>query len=155
MTLRLFWNCFLVWMYKIMSYKPRHEISNSVLCATRKASDQPAHMCSLIRAFAGRCIFYECLATDWTSFCISKLKRRLHRLFWVYTCQNATLLEITCHGSYVFSLCATFHKVTTICTLLVVYPFQFMALLNSKIYGRLIIYNYWLLRHWTTCLMPQ
>ena len=28
-----------------------------------------------------------------------KLKRRLHRLLWVYTCQNATLLEITCHGS--------------------------------------------------------
>ena len=28
-----------------------------------------------------------------------QLKRRLHRLVWVYTCQNATLLEITCHGS--------------------------------------------------------
>ena len=27
------------------------------------------------------------------------LKRRLHRLVLVYTCQNATLLEITCHGS--------------------------------------------------------
>ena len=24
---------------------------------------------------------------------------RLHRLVWVYTCQNATLLEITCRGS--------------------------------------------------------
>ena len=24
-----------------------------------------------------------------------------HRLVWVYTCQNATLLEITCHGSFV------------------------------------------------------
>ena len=29
-----------------------------------------------------------------------KLKGRLHRLVWVYTCQNATLLEITCHSSY-------------------------------------------------------
>ena len=29
----------------------------------------------------------------------SKLKRGLHRLVWVYTCQNATLLEITCGGS--------------------------------------------------------
>ena len=48
-------------------------------------------------------IFYNCLATDWTSFGVSKLKRRLHRLVWVYTCQNATLLEITCHGSYVDS----------------------------------------------------
>ena len=27
---------------------------NNVVCATSKASDQPAHMCSLIRAFASR-----------------------------------------------------------------------------------------------------
>ena len=32
--------------------EPRHEISNNVVCATCKASDQPAHMHSLIRAFA-------------------------------------------------------------------------------------------------------
>ena len=31
-----------------------HEIFNNVLCATSKASDQPAHMRSLIRAFAIR-----------------------------------------------------------------------------------------------------
>ena len=30
---------------------------------------------------------------------LSTLKRRLDRLVWVYTCQNATLLEITCHSS--------------------------------------------------------
>ena len=30
----------------------QHEISNNVVCATSKASDQPAHKCSLIRAFA-------------------------------------------------------------------------------------------------------
>ena len=29
--------------------KPRHEISNNVVCATSKDSDQPAHMRSLIR----------------------------------------------------------------------------------------------------------
>ena len=28
-----------------------------------------------------------------------QLKRRLHRLVWVYACQNATLFEITCGGS--------------------------------------------------------
>ena len=28
-----------------------------------------------------------CWATDWTSFGVSKLKRRLHRLFWVYAWQ--------------------------------------------------------------------
>ena len=32
--------------------EPQHEISNNVVCATSKASDQPAHMRSLIRAFA-------------------------------------------------------------------------------------------------------
>ena len=32
--------------------EPVHEISNNVVCVTSKASDQPAHMRSLIRAFA-------------------------------------------------------------------------------------------------------
>ena len=36
---------------------PVYEISNNVLCATSKALDQPAHMRSLIRAFA------SCLST--------------------------------------------------------------------------------------------
>ena len=34
--------------------EPVHEISNNVLCATSKVSDQPAHTRSLIRAFASR-----------------------------------------------------------------------------------------------------
>ena len=33
-------------------FEPRHEISNSVVCATSKGSDQPAQTRSLIRAFA-------------------------------------------------------------------------------------------------------
>ena len=35
-------------------YEPVHEISNNVVCATIKASDQPAHKRSLIKAFASR-----------------------------------------------------------------------------------------------------
>ena len=35
-------------------YEPVHGISNRVVCATSKASDQPAHMRRLIRAFASR-----------------------------------------------------------------------------------------------------
>ena len=58
--------------------------SNNVVCATSKVSDQPAHMRSLIRTFAT-------FLNDQTSLGVSKLKRRLHR---VYTCQNAILLEI-------------------------------------------------------------
>ena len=36
------------------AYEPRHEIFNNVVYATSKASDQPAHTRSLIRAFASR-----------------------------------------------------------------------------------------------------
>ena len=37
-----------------LNIEPVHEISNNVVCATSKASDQPGHMRSLIRAFASR-----------------------------------------------------------------------------------------------------
>ena len=37
-------------------YEPRHEISNNVVVAISKASDQSAHRRSLIRAFASRLI---------------------------------------------------------------------------------------------------
>ena len=43
-------------------------------------------------------MFYDCWATDWTLLEVSKFKRTLHWLVWVYTCPNTTLLEITCHG---------------------------------------------------------
>ena len=71
-------------------------------CVTRKASDQPAHTRSLIIAFACHLNSLRVLSTDCTSFEVSKLKKRLHSLFRVYTCQNATLLEITCRSSFVY-----------------------------------------------------
>ena len=37
---------------KLLTNEPRHEISNNVVCATSKGSDQPAHTRSLIRTFA-------------------------------------------------------------------------------------------------------
>ena len=39
---------------KLLLFEPRQEISNNNVYATSKASDQPAHMRSLIRAFASR-----------------------------------------------------------------------------------------------------
>ena len=36
----------------VLKFEPVHEISNNVVCATSKASDQPVHIRSLIRAFA-------------------------------------------------------------------------------------------------------
>ena len=50
-------------------------------------------------------VFYECWATEWTPFGVSKLKWWLHRLVWVYTFQNATLFEITCNSSFLIYLC--------------------------------------------------
>ena len=38
----------------ILKNEPVHGISNKMVCATSKASDQPAHTRSLIRAFARR-----------------------------------------------------------------------------------------------------
>ena len=38
----------------ILTFEQQHEISNNVVCATSKASDQPAQTHSLIRAFASR-----------------------------------------------------------------------------------------------------
>ena len=37
-----------------IKYEPVHEVSNNVVPATSKASDQPAHTRSLIRAIASR-----------------------------------------------------------------------------------------------------
>ena len=44
--------CFV--MYYLIKFEPVYEIFNNLVCATSKASDQPAHTRSLIRAFAGR-----------------------------------------------------------------------------------------------------
>ena len=37
-----------------ITFEPVHEISNKLVCATSKASDQPVHTHSLIRALASR-----------------------------------------------------------------------------------------------------
>ena len=76
--------------YIVLLYEPVHEISNNVVCATNKASDQPAHMRSLIRAFASRS---SILSLEFLS-----LKGGCRGSSESYTCQNATFLEITCHG---------------------------------------------------------
>ena len=47
----------ILWRFQLKDlsiYEPWHEISNNVVCETSKASDQPAHTRSLIRAFASR-----------------------------------------------------------------------------------------------------
>ena len=49
------------------AYEMQHEISNNVVCATSRGSDQPAHTQSLIITFAG-CFEYSTtvkLLTEW------------------------------------------------------------------------------------------
>ena len=84
-------NCHNVWGSSFEHRKTdelQHEISNKVVCGTSKASDQPAHMRSLIRAFASRLNIIWVLNYWLNIIWIPKLKRRLHRLFWVCTCEN-------------------------------------------------------------------
>ena len=49
-----FWDWQIIEMSQNIVNEPVHEISNNVICVTSKASDQPAHTRSLIRAFASR-----------------------------------------------------------------------------------------------------
>ena len=53
-------------------FEPRHEISNNVVCATSKASDQPALTRSLIKAFACRLNIYGRI-TIWSSLTYKKV----------------------------------------------------------------------------------
>ena len=63
--------------------EPWHEISNNVVCATSKGSDQPGRTSSLIRVFASRLnILWIKPLTEHHLDRVSKLKMGLHRLFW-------------------------------------------------------------------------
>ena len=73
----------------------RHGISNNVVCATSKVSDQPAHTRSLIRALDFMTVklltehHLEFLSLKEGCTCSSESTQ----------CQTATLLEIKCRGS--------------------------------------------------------
>ena len=41
-------------LFQHQVFEPRHEISNNVVSATSKVTDQAAHMRNVIRAFASR-----------------------------------------------------------------------------------------------------
>ena len=43
-----------LWEVNLVKYEARHQISNNVVSATSKGSDQPAHRRSLTRAFDSR-----------------------------------------------------------------------------------------------------
>ena len=58
--------------------EPWHEISNNVVCATSKASDQPAHTRSLIRAFASRLTILWSLTGGLTDLSESTLLKLPH-----------------------------------------------------------------------------
>ena len=87
--------------YLMQIMEPRHEISNNMVCATSKPSDQPAHMHSLIRAFANR-LTIQWVVSDWLNIIWSYLSLKGGCTGSAETtCQSATLLEITCQGSII------------------------------------------------------
>ena len=63
--------------YTARWYEQRHEISNNVVCATSKGTDQPAHTRSLIRAYARRLNILWIISYWATPFGVSMLKRRV------------------------------------------------------------------------------
>ena len=109
----ILWSSDTLYKNQLIIIEPWHEISNTVVCATSKGSDQPAHARSLTRAFASRLSILWLLSYWRTAFGVSKLNMKLHRLFWVYSCQNATLLEITCRGSILRTSSHSFSIVDT------------------------------------------
>ena len=66
--------------------------------------NQPAHMRSLIRASASRLNILWVLIYRPNIIWSLETEMELHRLIWVYTCQNATLLEITRSGSNLWTV---------------------------------------------------
>ena len=64
----------------------------------QQSSDQQAHMNSLVRAFAS-CLNILRLLSYWSN--ITRTACYTVRLIWVYSCQNATLSEISCCSSYI------------------------------------------------------
>ena len=76
----------------IIKYEARHEIFNNVVCVTGNASDQPAQMLEYsmsVKLLTEHYLEFLSLIGGYTGWSESTL------------CQNATLLEITCHGSII------------------------------------------------------
>ena len=71
--------------------EPAHEISNNVtICYVQPAKPQISLRIRTVwsEPLLIAWVIYDCLATDWTSFGVFKLKRRLQMLVQVYTCPN-------------------------------------------------------------------
>ena len=60
--------------------EPQHEVSNNVVYATSKASDQPVHTHSLIRAFSRHLNILSVKLLNEQQLGVSKRKMRLQRL---------------------------------------------------------------------------
>ena len=63
----------------IYTFEPWHEISNNVVCATSKGSDQPAHSLSLIRAFARRLTILQ-VVSYWLERTQSNVQQNIDKL---------------------------------------------------------------------------
>ena len=87
-----------------MTYEPRHEVSNSVLCATSNSSNQPVHTRSLLRAFAfhflwvliyqlnikEKALFTLHVTTELHIFFTSEQPKQYHAWSWQNVCDALT-----------------------------------------------------------------
>ena len=103
---------YIIWLIHIPSLndkiEPVHEISNNVVCAPSKASDQPAHTRSLIRAFAC-CLSILWLSSYWlntistflslTGGCRGSSESTLVKMsnYWKYHAAPQMVITLKCH----------------------------------------------------------
>ena len=87
---------------KLWSFKPRQAFQQCGMCDKQSLRSG----CANAQSDQSLCQSL-CQVTDRILFRVSKLNRMLLRLIWVYTCQNATLFEITRHNSYVVHILTT------------------------------------------------
>ena len=123
----------------------QHEISNNVVCVTSKASDQPAHTCSLIRAFASRLNILRLFSywphpleflslkggcTCWSESILDKMPY--------------ALLEITCGSSYSFSvtICLFLLWLSLYCSL--IFSFLFILYIGFCIFNFFFKFHSWI-----------
>ena len=87
--------------------EPRHEISNNVVCATSKASDQPAQSRSLIRVFASRLNILWVLSYWLNIICSFKAYKEAAHARLSLHLSICHIVETSCRGSYALHNWAT------------------------------------------------
>ena len=123
-----------IWDHNMTKWAVTWDFQQCGMCDQQRL--RPA--CTYAQSDQSLCLMLEYKATDRMAFGVSKHKRRLHRLIWVYTFQNATLLEITCCGSCYIQICViTRHVMKGLnCIYLYIILFVSLSKIDHVIHGK-------------------